>query len=191
MLISKGEVIAVPTDTVYGLICDFYNPDAVNRIFELKNRSQTKPLVAFCKSISDVGSLCKEIPDLFYILADVFFPGPLTIILKKADIVSKDLTCGFDTIGVRIPDSKFINQLMIRLDKPLASSSANISNLMSFDNAGGVLNTFTGKIPLVIDGGICPLGLESTVIDLSGNEIKILREGFIKKELLAEFLQKK
>lgn len=185
---SAGEVIAVPTDTVYGLVCNFYNLMAVEKIFSLKNRPVSKPLVAFCKSIEDIEKICTKITDKFYLLAEKFYPGPLTIVLMKSNVVPNQLTNGSDTIGVRIPNYNFLNILLEKVDFPLASTSANLSDSGSFTNADDVFNTFLGKIPLVVDGGNCPLGIESTVIDISTDKFHILREGFIKKGQLLPYL---
>ncbi|MFH1051377.1 MAG: L-threonylcarbamoyladenylate synthase [bacterium] len=187
ILISNGEVIAVPTDTVYGLLCGIFNTPAIEKIFELKQRDSNKPLVAFCKSIEEIERLCYDIPDIFYILAKRFLPGPLTIVLKRNKNVLGNVCSGMDTIAVRIPYYKFINKLMDSLEFPLASTSANISEEKTFVHVTDVIKTFSGQIPLIIDGGRCPLGIESTVIDLTAKEIKIVREGFIRKEQLAIF----
>jgi L-threonylcarbamoyladenylate synthase len=189
MLLSKDEVIAVPTDTVYGLVCNLFSTKAVENIYLIKQRTANKPLVAFFKSIAEIEKFCIEIPDLFYKLADKFFPGPLTVVLKKNKAVPDNVTFGMDTLGVRIPNSKFLNLLLEKVEFPLASTSANISDLKSFVYATEVFDTFMGQIPLVINGGKCPLGLESTVIDLTNNDFRILREGFIEKELLFEFIK--
>jgi len=191
MLVSKGEVIAVPTDTVYGLVCELQNFEAVDKIFRLKQRPENKPLVALCSSIEEIEKLCIEIPALFYELANKFLPGPLTIILKKSDRIPINISCGLNTIGVRISNSKFVNELINLLGEPLASTSANVSDRKAYDNASDVYNTFSGQLPLVIDGGKCPIGTESTVIDLTGGNETILREGYIKKEELDKYLSLK
>ncbi len=190
MLLSKNEVIAIPTDTVYGLICSINSISAIQRIYTIKHRSIKKPLVVFCKSIKEIEDLCIDIPNIFYKLTEKYLPGPLTLVLKKSSIVPETVTCGMETIAVRIPDYDFLNKLLNKLDYPLASTSANLSDNKSLVIASDVLNSFSGQIPLVIDGGKCPLSIESTIIDISGKDVKILREGVIKKIELIDYLNK-
>jgi L-threonylcarbamoyladenylate synthase len=180
-------VIAVPTDTVYGLVCDFEDYDAINKIFELKKRSSEKPLIAFCNSIQTIQSICENIPEVFYKIADKFFPGPLTIVLKKRSNIPDYITCGFNTIGIRIPDNQFLLKLLNVVKSPLASTSANISGEQSPISAKQIFDTFNNSIPLIIDGGLSKLKIESTVIDISDGNLKILRESSIKKDELLEF----
>lgn len=185
--LSEGEVIAVPTDTVYGFVCDFRNNEAINKIFELKKRSREKPLIAFCNSIQTIQNICENIPEVFYKVADKYFPGPLTIILKKRSVVPETITCGFNTIGVRIPDNFFLQELMNKIKSPLASTSANISGEQSRLSAQYIFDTFNNSIPLIVDGGLSKLKIESTVIDISDGNLKILRESSIRKDELLEF----
>ncbi|MFC2131792.1 L-threonylcarbamoyladenylate synthase [Bacteroidota bacterium] len=189
--LAQGDVVAVPTETVYGLVADIYNTEAVNKIFYIKQRIRNKPLTSFCKSIEEIEKICIDIPKFFYVLAENFLPGPLAIILKKSKLVPDEVTGGLDTVAVRIPDNKFVISLLNIYKRPLASTSANISNAFPFDIVTNVYQVFKGKIPLIIDGGKCRYGKESTVIDLSIPEPQIFREGIITRKVIEYVTGKK
>jgi L-threonylcarbamoyladenylate synthase len=178
--LSLGKVIAIPTDTVYGLACDIFSETAIQEIYRLKGRSFDKPLTAFCKDITVIENICIDIPDEFYKLSTSFLPGPISIILKKNNSINELVTSGKKTISVRIPNNPFILELLKTYRNPLATTSANISNSSSLANSESVFKVFENQIPLVIDGGDCIYGLESTIVDLSNIPYKILREGVLK-----------
>ena len=185
-LILSGELVAFPTETVYGLGADALNPNAVKKIFEAKGRPSDNPLIVHVSSKSmlyrliDRDQLSQEAEKLI----ECFFPGPLTLILKKSKHVPSITTGGLDTIAVRYPSNKIAYALIKFSNTPIAAPSANISGTPSTTTASDVLEDFNGIIPLVIDGGNTDIGLESTVVDISDSkrQIKILRPGKITLE---------
>lgn len=178
--IKNGEIIAFPTETVYGLGADIYNEEALRKLYNIKNRPIDKAITIMLADISQIDDLVVEVNEKAKILFEKFSPGPITIILKKARNVSDIITQNLQTVGIRIPDNNLAREL-IKETGPLAVPSANISGMKSPTNAKEVLNYFDGKIPYIIDGKV-KLKKESTVVDLSENEIKILREAYISKE---------
>ena len=187
--IEKGDVIAVPTETVYGLAANAYNTKAVEKIFSLKKRPSNNPLIIHCKNIEQIK---KEavINKNFAKLVKKFSPGPLTYVLKKkkSSKISKLANKGLSTIAVRIPSEKNIIKLLNILECPLAAPSANRSKSLSPTTAKHVLEEFGNSIKMIIDGGACKIGIESTVIDLT-TKPKILREGGLCSEAIEKFLK--
>ena len=180
MLVS-GNIVSLPTETVYGLACDINNINAVKKIFELKGRDYSKPLSAFCYSIEQVESISDSLPEIFFEIFEKFLPGPLALIVKKNSKISDLMTSGKSTLAIRIPDNIFVLELLKLHERPLASTSANISYQSSAINAIEVFDIFNGKIPIIFDGNQCKFGIESTILDISNSEISILREGVLKK----------
>ena len=178
--VLRGEVVAVPTDTVYGLAADAKNERAVAQIYALKGRPESKPLSVLVSGIADVEALCREIPDSARTLADAFWPGSLTLIMKKAPGIPDVVTAGGDTLGVRCPDSAQTLEI-IRNSAPLAAPSANLSGEPSPTTAAAVLAYFDSLIPVVVDGGKCSVGIESTIIDMTVTPLRILRRGALSK----------
>lgn len=178
--LGRGDVVAVPTETVYGLAAAVKNPDAVVKIFSLKGRPEAKALPVLVSDFNDVKALCRDVPEAARLLADKFWPGPLTLVMKKADDVPDIVTAKGDTIGVRCPDCAPTLEL-IRKTSPLAAPSANISDMPSAVTPAEVLQYFGGKIPVIVDGGKCALGIESTVLDLTAVPPRILRRGAVSK----------
>ena len=189
-LLLRGEVIAFPTDTVYGFGVDINNTTAAEKIYSLKNRDTAKPLNALIDDIESVSEICRDIPDDFYKLANKFFPGPLAVILKRSETVASTITSGMDSLAVRMPDCKIVRDIIQALGRPIASTSANISDQSSADNADDVYKDFNTKIPLLIDGGISAHGRESTVLSLVTPEPTIFRQGVISKEDIEAVLNK-
>jgi len=189
--LTNDEVICFPTETVYGVGCSLYSDIGVEKVFNLKKRSYAKPLSAHIGCIEDVEKIAVNIPDSFYLLSEEFLPGPLAIILEKAPHISDTLTSGMNTIGIRYPDHKFLQELIIKLGHPIAGTSANLSGDISKIYGKDAFVYFNGSIPLVMDDGNTKYGLESTVISLVDNKIKIFREGVIKKTQLEELLSVK
>ncbi|MBI5324700.1 MAG: threonylcarbamoyl-AMP synthase [Ignavibacteriae bacterium] len=190
-LLKEGKIISFPTETVYGIGGDIYNESAINEIFEIKNRPINLPLSAHLSSISDVEDVAFDIPDEFFILADKFLPGPLTIILKKKKNIPESITAGLKTIGVRIPDNKIFQKIVEELGNPLAATSANISGKKSALTAEEVEFYFPKGITKIINGGRCRYSLESTVISLVEFPPLLIREGVIRTVILEELLKVK
>lgn len=178
--VLRGEVIAVPTETVYGLACDAFNGAAVRKIYELKGRPEEKPLSVLVSGALDAERLCEGVPDCARALAERFWPGPLTMVLRRAKSVPDIVTAGGSTLGVRCPDSALTLEI-IRSGAPLAAPSANPSDMPSARSIGEVLAYFDKKLPVAVDGGECGLGIESTVLDLTVSPPRILRRGALSK----------
>lgn len=185
-LILSGEVVAFPTETVYGLGADAFNPEAVKKIFLAKGRPQDNPLIVHICDVSELTKVAAEIPDEAYMLFSVFSPGPLTLILKKNPKIPAEVSAGLDTVGVRIPDHNIAREL-IRLSSPIAAPSANISTRVSATSAQYVYDDFNGKIPLILDGGPTRVGIESTVLNLVGTPA-VLRPGAVTAEMLQKYV---
>lgn len=182
-LIQEGEVVAFPTETVYGLGANGLDGAAVNRIFEAKGRPNDNPLILHIARKSDLKQLWAHIPDRAIPLIDTFWPGPLTLIFHKADIVPYEVTGGLETVAVRMPSDKTARTLIKKAEVPIAAPSANRSGRPSPTNARHVLDDMDGRIPLILDGGDCRYGVESTVLTLVG-EPTILRPGAVTREML-------
>lgn len=182
-LIQTGQVVAFPTETVYGLGADGLNPDAVRHIFEVKGRPNDNPLILHVAKKSDVRRLWTDVPPVAQRLMDALWPGPLTLVYRKSDLVPDEVTAGLDTAAVRMPDHKTALALIRAAQRPVAAPSANLSGRPSPTLAEHVLQDFDGKIPLVIDGGPCRVGVESTVLSVEGVPT-ILRPGGVTKEML-------
>lgn len=189
-MIKNGEVVGIPTETVYGLGADALNPDAVKRIFEAKGRPADNPLIVHIYDIKQAEMLAHDIPQLFYTLAEKFWPGPLTMIVPKNDIVPDETSGGLDTVGIRMPVHPVMREL-INISCPIAAPSANRSGYPSPTTAAHVLNDMNGKISAVIDGGESKFGVESTVISFDDeNTVRILRPGSVTAEMLSDFAEK-
>jgi L-threonylcarbamoyladenylate synthase len=178
----RGGLVAVPTDTVYGLAGNGLDADAVARIYEVKGRPSIKPIILLVADLDVAATVCDGIPDTARLLAEKFWPGPLSFILPRHDTVPDIVTAGSNTVGVRCPNHPKTLKFLRQVGVPAATPSANISNMPSPTNAQDVLAYFDGKIDCIIDGGKCSLGFESTIIDLTSNPPKILRQGALPKE---------
>ncbi|MBL7084939.1 MAG: threonylcarbamoyl-AMP synthase [Candidatus Omnitrophica bacterium] len=170
-VIKKGGIVAFPTETVYGLAADFANKQAVEKIFKVKKRPKNKPLSVQIEDITYLEELASDIPAFAYQLMSKFWPGPLTLVFKKAEEAK--------TIGVRIPANKIARSLIKESGVPLVVPSANISGKPAAKTAEEALQAFDGRIEMIIDGGAVELGVVSTVLDLSVSPPKVLREGAI------------
>ncbi len=175
-LILEGKLVAFPTETVYGLGADALNENAVRRIFEAKGRPADNPLIVHIADFKDLEKLAREIPEEARLLAEKFWPGPLTLVLPKREEVPAVTTGGLDTVAVRMPAHP-IALALIRASTPIAAPSANISGKPSPTLAEHVVDDFYGKIEAIIDGGETKIGVESTVIDLSSERPTLLRPG--------------
>jgi len=182
-LLEKNEIVAVPTETVYGLAANALNDDAVSKIFKAKGRPSDNPLIVHVGDVEKVKALIiGDIPPNALKLMDAFWPGPLSIILKAAPVVSKIVTAGLDTVALRMPDHPVTLALLKSSQLPLAAPSANLSGKPSPTTAKHVASDLLNNIAGVIDGGPCTIGLESTVIDMTKEIPVILRPGVITKE---------
>lgn len=186
-LLKAGELAAIPTETVYGLAANALDENAVRKIFEAKGRPQDNPLIVHIAELEMLPRLVREIPDLALRLAEKFWAGPLTMIFPKSDKIPSVTSGGLDTVAVRMPESGAARDIIKKCGFPLAAPSANISGKPSPTTARHVFEDMQGKIPLIIDGGECAVGVESTVICFEGNKIHILRPGGITAEMLSEF----
>jgi len=175
-VIRKGGLVAFPTETVYGLGGDAFNPDAVARIFEVKERPTFDPIIVHIADFEDIKKLCRDIDEKAKILAEKFWPGPLTMVLKKSEKVPDIVTAGLDTIAVRMPSHPVARKLIEFSRTPIAAPSANLFGKLSPTTAEHVKEQLGDRIDIIIDSGKCPVGVESTVIDLTG-EPTILRPG--------------
>jgi L-threonylcarbamoyladenylate synthase len=177
--IQNGQLVAFPTETVYGLGANAMSSLAVKKIFEVKGRPRDNPMIVHVAEKSDIIPLTTCVSDKAVQLIDAFMPGPLTLVLNKSSIIPYEVTAGLETVAVRIPAHP-IGRLFIRLCRvPIAAPSANLSGRPSPTSVRHVLNDLTGKVEFVIDGGFCEIGLESTVVDITGSEPVILRPGAV------------
>ena len=174
-IIRRGGLVAVPTETVYGLAGNGLDEKAVEEIYEVKGRPAVKPLSLMVPDSTAMEEYCDAVPQAAHALADKFWPGPLTIVLKSKSIVPDIVRAGGATVGLRCPDHPLTLELLRRAKKPLAAPSANPSGQPSPKTAEEVEKYFDGKIDAVIDGGKCGLGFESTIIDMSCAPYRILR----------------
>ncbi len=186
-LINSGEVVGFPTETVYGLGADAANEAAVKKIFEAKGRPQDNPLIVHLDSIDMMDKYVKDVPSIAYDIAEKFCPGPITLVLPKKDIIPGITSAGLDTVGIRIPFHKTARELISACGKALAAPSANLSGSPSPTSAEHVMKDMNGRIPAVIDGGNCAVGVESTVISFEDGGIRILRPGYVSAEDLRIF----
>ena len=187
-IIKNGGLVAIPTETVYGLGADGLNPDAVANIFIAKGRPQDNPLILHVAEPKDMERFCHHIPESAYALAKAFWPGPLTMVLPAREIVPKCTTAGLPTVAVRCPDNTITRQIIALAGVPVAAPSANLSGKPSTTTAAHVLHDHDGKIPAVVDGGSCRVGVESTIVDLTEDRPRLLRPGGITPEQLLEVL---
>lgn len=184
-LILDGELVAFPTETVYGLGANALDGNAVKKIFIAKERPQDNPLIVHLADFDDIFKVAREVPPIAFTLFEKYCPGPLTMILKKSESVPDEVTAGLDTVGVRFPSHPLAIQL-IRGSAPIAAPSANLAKHISPTTASHVYEDLNGRISLIIDGGECSVGIESTIIDLTQTPPVLLRPGVITLEELSE-----
>ncbi len=190
-LLKNSEIVAFPTETVYGLGACIFDETAVRKIFAAKGRPSDNPLIAHICKPEQASELALNIPKEYWILSEIFFPGPLTIVLQRHENVSKIVSAGLSTIAIRMPDHLVALALIEQTGQPLVAPSANLSGRPSPTNASHVIEDLDGKIAAIIDGGSCSIGIESTVllIDESRKRTMILRPGSISKEEISDTLQ--
>lgn len=187
-ILKEGNLVALPTETVYGLGANGLDPDAVAKIFIAKGRPQDNPLILHIADAAELDALCHSIPESAYRLAERFWPGPLTMVLPARDCVPKCTTAGLPTVAVRCPDCDVTRKIIRLAGVPVAAPSANLSGKPSTTTAQHVLDDHDGKIPLIVDGGPCRVGVESTIVDLTEDRPRLLRPGGITPEQLTEVL---
>jgi len=187
-IIKDGGLVGMPTETVYGLAANALNGKAVAKIFAAKGRPMDNPLIVHISEFDQLYPLVKDVPDAAKKLAERFWPGPMTIILPKSDIIPDEVSAGLETVAVRFPSHPVARALIDAAGLPLAAPSANLSGHPSPTTAEHVMNDLNGKIEAVLDGGACGVGVESTVITLATNPPRLLRPGGITLEQLRSVL---
>ncbi len=187
-VIKKGEIAVFPTETVYGLGANALDGDAVKKIFEAKGRPGDNPLIVHITEINEWRPLVRELPEKAIRLAEKYWPGPLTMILPKSDIIPTETSGGLDTVGVRCPSHPIARAFIKAAGVPIAAPSANISGFPSPTAFQYVYDDMFGRVPVLIDGGDCDFGIESTVITLATPTPRLLRPGAITLEMLKEVL---
>lgn len=180
--ILEGSIVAVPTETVYGLAANALNENAVMKIFEAKERPVFNPIIVHIFSADDFEKYGKDIPDNVYKLADKFSPGPITYIVKKKSIIPDIVTSGNDSVGLRIPSHELFREVLKLSDVPVSAPSANRFGRISPTSAEDVLKELNGRVNFILDGGRCSVGIESTVVSFLDDKVRILRHGFITGE---------
>ena len=187
-IIQRGGLVAIPTETVYGLGANGLDENAVLKIFEAKGRPQDNPLILHVAEPLEMERFCHDIPKAAYLLAEKFWPGPLTMVLPARDTVPKRTTAGLSTVAVRCPDSAVTRKIIALAGVPIAAPSANISGKPSTTTAQHVRHDHDGKIDAIVDGGPCRVGVESTIVDLTEDRPRLLRPGGVTPEQLLEVL---
>ena len=187
-IIRRGGLVAIPTETVYGLGANGLDEAAVASIFAAKGRPQDNPLILHVAEPKEMEKFCHSIPECAYALADKFWPGPLTMVLPARDVVPKRTTAGLSTVAVRCPDNDATRAIIRLSGVPIAAPSANLSGKPSTTTAEHVLHDHDGKIDAIVDGGPCRVGVESTIVDLTEERPRLLRPGGLTPEQLLEVL---
>ena len=187
-IIRSGGLVAIPTETVYGLGANGLDPEAVRKIFEAKGRPSDNPLILHLHGAFQIPDYCRDVPEAAWLLAGLYWPGPLTMVLPVRDNVPKRTTGGLDTVAVRCPDNDATREIIRLAGVPIAAPSANLSGKPSTTTADHVLHDMDGRIDAVVDGGPCRVGVESTIVDLTGPVPRLLRPGGITPEELEELL---
>lgn len=187
-ILRSGGIVAFPTETVYGLGADTFNESAVAKIFAAKGRPQDNPLISHITDIADIHRLARDIPPSAFLLAESFWPGPLTLVLKRNPDVPPIISAGLDTVSVRIPSHHVARRLIELSGTAVAAPSANISGRPSATTALHVQEDFNGKIDAIVSGGDCEVGVESTVLSLCGDIPRLLRPGGVPLESLRAVL---
>lgn len=187
-ILREGGLVAIPTETVYGLAGNALKGECAKKIFAAKGRPSDNPLIVHISSMSQWAPLVKEIPETAKALADAFWPGPLTIILPKSDIVPDEVSGNLPTVAVRMPQNEIARAIIEKAGVPLAAPSANLSGKPSPTSGKHVICDMRGKIDAIVDSGECSVGVESTVISLAVNPPRLLRPGGITPEMLTDVL---
>lgn len=187
-ILRHGGIVAIPTETVYGLAASAYNDDAINKVFIAKGRPQDNPLIVHICNLDMLEEVAADIPQCAYECAKRFWPGPFTMILKKSERVAESVSAGLDTVAVRMPSEKTARDIIFSSGLPLAAPSANLSGSPSPTTASHVIDDLDGRIDAVVIGNDCEIGVESTVITLAEEKPRLLRPGAVTLEQLMEIL---
>lgn len=187
-IIETGGLVVLPTDTVYGLVCDCRQPEAVDRVYEVKERSRDLPLILLLHDMAQAAAYVENVPDNAVLAMQQFWPGPLTVVLRDTSEATAAVRAGGDTVGLRLPAHMAPRLLAGELGAPLASTSANTSRQPPAINARQALDYLDGKVSLVLDSGPAPLSQESTVVSFLDDHAQVLREGAITVARLREVL---
>jgi len=187
-IIKRGGLLGIPTETVYGLGANGLNETAVANIFKAKGRPQDNPLILHIPDVGWLDRYCTDIPDSAYSLANKFWPGPLTMILRRKSVVPDIVTAGMDTVGMRCPAHTLCRKIIAAADVPVAAPSGNTSGRPSPTTAAHMLEDMDGKIDAIMEGGSCNVGVESTIIDLTCTPPRLLRPGGVTLEQLRDVL---
>lgn len=190
-VINKGGLVVFPTETVYGLGANAYDDEAVKKIFKAKNRPMDNPLIVHISDFDMLKGLVREISDDAKKLMDKFFPGPLTLIMKKSDKIPNSVSNNLDTVGIRMPSDKEANAFIKACNTPIAAPSANISKRPSITNKKYLVEELSGKVDMILCSKSSQIGLESTVLDVSTDKVKLLRPGKISAKEIEEVIHKK
>lgn len=190
-ILKKGGLVVFPTETVYGIGANALDEKAVRSIFSAKGRPQDNPVIVHIAGVNQLSGITAEVPETARILFENFSPGPLTIVLEKNPSLPDCVTAGLDTVAVRIPSNPIARELLSRCSFPVAAPSANTSGRPSPTSFYMAFSEMNGKADVVIDGGECEVGLESTVVSLSGKTVTILRPGAVTEEMIREALKGK
>ncbi len=189
-IIERGGVVGMPTETVYGLGANAFDTSAVNGIFKIKGRPNDNPLIVHVHKDFDISTLVTGVPDFALKLAKSFLPGPLTMVYKSKRTVSPSVSCGLNTLAIRIPSHDGAQKFLKYVDLPIAAPSANISKHVSPTSAEHVFQDLNGKIELILNGGKCSGGIESTVLDCTGDFPVILRSGLVTRKMIESVVGK-
>lgn len=187
-LLLAGEVVGMPTETVYGLAANALDEKAVKKIFEAKGRPQDNPLIVHIADVDALGQVSADVPEAARRLAKAYWPGPLTMVLPRAACIPDTVTAGLSTVGVRLPAHPLARALIRQAGVPIAAPSANRSGRPSTTTSAHVLADMDGRIPAILEGGPCQVGVESTIVSLTGDKPRLLRPGGISLEQLRAVL---
>ena len=185
-IIISGGLVAFPTETVYGLGANALSGEAVRAVYAAKGRPSDNPLIAHVHKDFDITTLVTDIPDYAALLAKAFLPGPLTMVYRSKGVVCPEVSCGLDTLAIRVPSHEGAQRFLKAVDLPIAAPSANVSKHVSPVTAEHVFDDLNGKIPLILDGGKCTGGIESTVLDCTGAIPCVLRSGLVTRDMVAQ-----
>lgn len=185
-LLANRRIVAIPTETVYGLAANAFDTAAVKKVFAVKGRPNDNPLIVHVHKDYDLSELVTDIPPYAELLTKAFLPGPLTMVYRSKGVVSSAVSCGMDTLAIRIPSHEGAQKFLKCVNLPIAAPSANLSKHVSPVTANHVFDDLNGKIPLILDGGKCTGGIESTVLDCTGDVPCVLRSGLISREMIAQ-----
>ncbi len=187
-LLNGGSVVAIPTETVYGLAASINSERALREVYAVKGRPQDNPVIVHISSMEMLDGIVADVPEAAVLIAKRFWPGPLTMIFRKTDKVSDTITCGMDTVAVRFPSHPVAHAIIEAAGVPLAAPSANLSGKPSPTSAEHCVHDLWGRVPLIIDGGQCEVGVESTVVSMTGDHPVILRPGIVSLEQIRELI---